>query len=111
MCEKARERPLPLGVEWEFESEVAEHIPGVKIAWTSAHGLPQEGAVTFESTEAERTVITVTLDLEPSTMVAKIADRLGMIRRRLQASLEEFKQDVEARPTGVHPNANYDTVG
>jgi hypothetical protein len=67
--------------------------------------------VTFESTEAERTVVTVTLDLEPSTMVEKIADRLGMIRRRLQASLEEFKQDVEARPTGVHPNANYDTVG
>ena len=86
---------------------MSEHVPGVKIAWTSVDGLPQEGAVTFEPAEADRTAVAVTLDLEPSSVVEKIADNLGMIRRRLQASLEEFKRHAEARQTGVHLNGSY----
>jgi hypothetical protein len=47
------------------------------------------------------------LDLEPTTAMEHVADQLGVVRRRLQTSLEEFKQNVEARPTGVQLNASY----
>ncbi len=46
--------------------------------------------------------------LHPDTVLEKIAERLGVVCRLLRNSLEEFNQNVEARPTGVHLNANYD---
>ena len=96
------------GVERKFESKVVDHIPAERIAWSSTEGLQHEGEVTFEPVDDERTTITVCLDLEPNTVVEHLADQLGVVRRRLQTSLEEFKQNVEARPTGAHLNANFD---
>lgn len=96
------------GVEREFESQVVEHVPAEKIAWSSTEGTQHEGEVTFEPIDDERTTITVQIDLEPSTVMEHLADQLGVVRRRLQTSLEEFKMNVEARPTGVHLNASYD---
>lgn len=96
------------GVEREFESEVVDQTPAQRIAWSSVDGLQHEGEVTFEPVDDERTTITVCLDLEPNTATEHLADKLGVVRRRLQTSLEEFKQNVEARPTGVHLNASYD---
>ncbi len=87
------------GVRREFESRVDAQGPG-EIVWTSVHGLPQEGSVTFEPVGLGRTVITARLDLNPGTVLEKAADRLGLVRRRLRSSLLEFKRHVEAPPSG-----------
>lgn len=96
------------GVQREFETQVVDHVPAERIVWTSTDGVDHEGEVTFESVADDRTGITVRLDLDPATMVEQIADQFGVVRRHLQASLEEFKLNVEARPTGAHLNASYD---
>lgn len=99
------------GVQREFESTVGEHLRGQKIAWTTLRGWPHEAAVTFEPVGADRTVITVSIDHQPNSIMERVADRLGLIRRRLQASLEEFKQNVEAHSTGVDLNGNHEPIG
>ena len=99
------------GVEREFETKVVDHIPTERIAWTTVDESSHEGEVTFEAVDKTRTLITVCLDLEPTTTIERIADQLGVVRRRLQTSLEDFKPNVEARPTGVHLNASYFPYG
>lgn len=99
------------GVRREFESEVVDAVPAERIAWSSVDGLQHEGSVTFEPVDDEHTTITICLDLEPSSTLEQMADSLGMVRRRMQTSLEEFKQNVEARPTGTELNASYDMHG
>lgn len=89
-----------VGVQRDFDSTVREHLPGEKVGWTSVPDLPQEGAVTFEPPAPERSVVTVTLDIEPSTMVDEIAER-GLIRRRLQASLEALSSALLPREAAV----------
>ncbi len=96
------------GVERQFDSRIVEHVPEERIAWTSVDGVEQDGEVTFERMDDERTRISICVDLEPRTMVEQVADQLGVVRRHLQSGLEEFKVNVEARPIGVDLNASYD---
>ena len=98
------------GVQREFESTVGEHVRGEKVAWTTLRGWPYEAAVIFEPAGGDRTVIMVTLDHEPNTILERVADRLGLTRRRLHASLEKFKQHVERGSSRVDSNGSHDTL-
>ncbi len=96
------------GIERQFDTQVVEDVPEERIAWTSVDGVEHDGEVTFDRISDERTKISILVDLDPSTMVEQVAEQLGVVRRHLQSSLEEFKVNVEARPTGVELNASYD---
>lgn len=89
------------GKDEEWDAEVTENIPDARIAWRSISGRRNDGLVEFEPLSAGSTRVYVKMEYEPSGMVEKVGDLIGMDQRRVHSDLEHFKQYVEQGRT-VH---------
>jgi uncharacterized membrane protein len=89
------------GKEKEWEAEVYERIPNQRIAWRSAAGTPNTGAVNFEELGNSRTRINLSLGFEPESTLEKLGDALGIVSSKIQGDLERFKRYAEERGTEV----------
>ena len=87
------------GVEREFEAEITEQEPDQRIAWKSTGGTPHAGVVTFHRLDTGKSRIMLQLDSEPEGLVEQAGDKLGLLKRRVKADLERFKELVEERGT------------
>ena len=85
------------GKEKEWDSEITEQVPDRVIAWRSISGAPNAGRVTFEPTGAERTRVRLQMDYEPETAVEKVGDALGVMSRKIDKTVEDFKEYLERR--------------
>ena len=86
------------GVQREFEAEVTEQYPDHRIAWRSVDGTSHAGVVTFHRLSDDKSRIMLQLDAEPEGAVEKVGDALGILKRRVKADLERFKEMIESRP-------------
>jgi uncharacterized membrane protein len=86
-----------------WQAEIVEQRPDEVISWRATEGAQNDGAVRFESLGADRTRITLELDVEPEGIVEKAGDALGIVERRVHGDLERFKEFIESRnqPTGA----------
>lgn len=91
------------GVRREWDARITEQIPDQLVAWTSTEGTRNDGLVTFEAVSAQRTAVTLRLDLEPDGVVETVGDALGVIETRARGDLDRFKAFIEDRvlPTGA----------
>ncbi len=80
----------------EFEAEIFEQVPDQHIAWRSTSGPYHAGRVSFQPV-GEHTKVMLEMDYEPEGVVEKVGDRLGMLDRRVQSDLENFKKFIESR--------------
>jgi len=87
------------GVQREFDAEVTEQQPDERIAWTTENGTHQAGVVTFHRLDEATTRVTLQLDHEPEGFVEKAGDALGIVQRRINGDLKNFKQFIEDRGT------------
>lgn len=91
------------GVRREWDARITEQIPDQMVAWTSTGGTRNDGLVTFDALGANRTKVTLRLDLEPDGPLETVGDALGLVGTRARSDLQRFKEFLEDRrlPTGA----------
>jgi uncharacterized membrane protein len=91
------------GQRREWIAEIIDQTPDVRVAWTSVEGAVNAGAVMFAPVGAERTRVTLTMEVEPSGAVESVGVALGFLDRQVTGDLERFKDFIESRavPTGA----------
>ena len=86
------------GKDKEFDAEIVEQVPDQRIAWRSTTpDAPNAGSVRFEPLAADRTRVRLTMEYEPQGAAEKIGDAVGILSKRVQTTIEEFKKFIEAR--------------
>ena len=91
------------GQTQEWDAEITQQEPDMRIAWTSTSGAKNGGVVTFHRIEDQTTRVTLQMDWEPQGIVQHVGDTLGFDERRVKGDLERFKTFIEERgaPTGA----------
>jgi len=87
----------------EWDAEITQQEPDMRVAWTSTSGARNAGVVTFHRIADETTRVTLQMDWEPKGIVENVGDKLGFDERRVKGDLERFKAFIEERgaPTGA----------
>jgi uncharacterized membrane protein len=90
------------GIERSWRADITEQEPDRVIAWRSTSGARNDGRVSFDSLDDERTRATLELDVEPDDPIEKAGDALGFVKRQVEGDLRRFKEFIESRgtPTG-----------
>ena len=85
------------GKHEEWDAEITEQEPDMRIAWTSTSGAHNAGVVTFHHLTDARTKVTLQMDWTPEGVVENLGATLGFDDRRVQGDLERFKTFIEER--------------
>ena len=86
------------GKDKEWDAEITDQVPDQHIAWRSTSGdAPNAGSVRFEPLGADKTRVRLTMEYEPQGAVENAGDALGVLSRRVQTSVEQFKEFIEKR--------------
>ena len=83
------------GKEKEWDAEITEQAPDLRVAWKSTTGAENAGVVTFHRLGENQTRVTVQMDYDPEGLVEHMGDALGVIERRVHGDLERFKHFIE----------------
>jgi len=84
------------GVTREFDAQITEQHPDMRVAWTSVDGPKQAGVVTFHRLDEGRTRVMLQMDFEPEGLVENVGDKLGVVGRRAEGDLKRFKDFIES---------------
>jgi len=87
------------GQRREWDAEIVEQVPDMRIAWTSTTGVKNAGAVTFHKLADATTRVMRQLEFEPEDMKEKIGDAMGFVKRQVYGDLKRFKEFIESRGT------------
>jgi uncharacterized membrane protein len=85
------------GKDVEWDAEIVEQVPDQAIAWRSTRGKGNAGEIRFDKLDEERTRVHLAIDLEPKTLVEMLGTAIGVPSWRIDADLERFKSEIEAR--------------
>jgi uncharacterized membrane protein len=86
------------GKDKEWDAEITEQVPDKHIAWRSISGdAPNAGEVRFEPVSADKTRVHLTMEYEPQGAMENIGDALGAMDRRVQSTVDDFKEFIESR--------------
>jgi uncharacterized membrane protein len=85
------------GQKIEWDAEITDQTPDVRIAWRSTSGPWQGGAALFSPIDANRTKVTVRIEYEPQGAAQHLASAFGLISSRIKGDLARFKEFIEAR--------------
>jgi len=83
------------GVKREWKAKILEQVPNVKVAWAATEGATNAGAVYFSSAGASQTSIRLELEYDPEGVVENVADKTGLVARRVEGDLQKFKSFIE----------------
>ena len=87
------------GKQKEWDAEIVEQVPDRRIAWRSISGAANAGTVRFEPLNKDRTRVQLTMEYEPAGFVEKAGDAVGLVSRKLDKAVEDFKKVIEERRT------------
>ena len=87
------------GKTTEWDAEITEQVPDMRIAWTSTTGQRNAGVVTFHRLTDTTCKVMLQLDTEPEGLAETVGDKLGFLDRRIEGDLEKFKKFIESRGT------------
>jgi uncharacterized membrane protein len=85
------------GRDKEWDSEITEQVPDQVIAWRSTSGTPNAGQVRFEPLSADRTRVRFAMEYEPETAVEKVGDAIGVLSRKVDKTVDDFREFIERR--------------
>ncbi len=83
------------GVRREWTARILEQEPDRKVAWAATEGATNAGAVYFSPAGPGQTTVRLELEYEPEGVVESVADRAGLVGRRVEADLDRFKSFIE----------------
>lgn len=84
------------GKQKEWDSEIVEQVPDERISWRSTSGARNSGTIRFLSLGENRTRIDVQIEYEPEGALENVGDAFGVLSRRLETDLEQFKHFIES---------------
>jgi uncharacterized membrane protein len=87
------------GKEKEWDAEISQQEPDMRIAWNATSGAENAGVVTFHRIDDDTSRVTLQLDVEPEGIVEDVGTALGFLERRVKGDLERFKEFIEGRGT------------
>jgi uncharacterized membrane protein len=85
------------GVTREFNATITEQHPDERVAWRSDSGPEHAGVITFHRLGDVRTRVTAQMDIDPEGFVENVADKLGILDRRVKGDIQRFKEFIEER--------------
>ncbi|MGW5517306.1 SRPBCC family protein [Nocardia africana] len=85
------------GATREFDAKITEQHPDERVSWTSEDGPRHAGVITFHRLDEDTTRVTAQMDIDPDGFVENVADKLGILDRRVKGDLERFRDFIEAR--------------
>ncbi|MEX0828333.1 MAG: SRPBCC family protein [Haliea sp.] len=86
------------GKEKEWEAEITDQVPDRHIAWRSiTDDAKNAGEVRFEPISEDSTRIHLTMEYEPEGAMENVGDALGAMDRRVQSTVDDFKEFIESR--------------
>jgi uncharacterized membrane protein len=85
------------GATREFDATIVEQQPDTRVAWRSDTGPDHAGVVTFDKVDATTTRVTARMTIDPEGFVENVADKLGVLDRRVKGDLRRFKEFIESR--------------
>ena len=86
------------GKDKEWDAEIVAQVPDERIAWRSTSAdTPNAGEVRFQPASDGRTVLHLTMEYDPEGLVENVGDAMGLLDKRVQDSVEGFKQFIENR--------------
>ncbi|WET82347.1 SRPBCC family protein [Amycolatopsis sp. QT-25] len=88
------------GVSREFDATITGQHPDERVAWTSESGPDHAGVITFHRLDDNKTRITAQMDIDPEGFAENVADKLGVLDRRIKGDMKRFKEFIESRGRG-----------
>lgn len=85
------------GRDLEWTAEITQQVPDERIGWRSISGSENAGSVSFYPLGANRTRITLRLEVEPGGALEAAGNELGVVERRVESDLRRFKEFIEER--------------
>jgi uncharacterized membrane protein len=82
------------GKQQEWNADISEQIPNVRVAWRSTDGAPNAGAVDFHYVAPDRTRVTLTMDYDSQGALENVGEALGFLDRRVTGDLDRYKKFV-----------------
>lgn len=80
-------------VEWQ--AEITQQEPDIRIGWRSTSGTENAGSVSFKPIEANKTEVTLRLHYEPEGALQTAGSALGVVGMRVKGDLARFKKFIE----------------
>ena len=80
-----------------WDAQIAEQVPGKRIAWRSIGGAQHMGVVTFHRLDDRLTRMMVQMEYHPAGALETIGNFLRMQRRRVRKDLRLFKHFIELK--------------
>ncbi|NLB46833.1 MAG: SRPBCC family protein [Microbacteriaceae bacterium] len=84
------------GVEREFNTQITEQEPDMRVAWKSTAGPQHAGVVTFHRLNGDQTRVKVQLDWDPEGFLENVGAAFQVDDMRVQGDLKEFKRLIES---------------
>jgi|SRR5919108_2491293 uncharacterized membrane protein len=85
------------GKEKQWTAKIIEQIPDHRIAWESESGEFTSGLVSFQSLGPNRTRVSLEISYDPKGFVEHAGDAIGVVSRRVENDLKQFKEFIENR--------------
>lgn len=83
------------GFSKEFVAEIIEQRPDDRIRWKVKEGIAHTGVVSFHELAPDLTRVQVSIDLEPGSMLEKMARGMRHVKRAVRGDLHRFKAYIE----------------
>ncbi|WP_026455439.1 SRPBCC family protein [Saccharomonospora iraqiensis] len=81
----------------EFDATITEQHPDERVAWASDSGPRHAGVITFHRLDPDHTRVTAQMDIDPEGFLEKVADRTGVLEKRIDGDMHRFKEFIERR--------------
>jgi uncharacterized membrane protein len=85
------------GKDEEWDAEITEQTPDMRVAWTNTSGAQNAGVVTFHRLGDNLTRVMLQIEYDPHGFVENVGDALGFVTRRVEGDLKRFKEFIESR--------------
>jgi uncharacterized membrane protein len=85
------------GAKREFDAKITEQHPDERVAWASLDGPRHAGVVTFHRLDETHTRVTAQMEIDPEGFVENVADKTGLLDRKVKGDMKRFKEFIESR--------------
>jgi uncharacterized membrane protein YgcG len=79
----------------EYTAKIETQRPDERIKWRVSQGITHTGVVTFHELGPRLTMVMVTLDVDPGSLIEKAARGMRHVKRAVRADLARFKAFIE----------------
>jgi uncharacterized membrane protein len=81
----------------EWDAVIVEQRPDDRVAWANTAGARNAGMITFHRISDDSTGVKAQMDVAPEGFAERAGDAFGIVKRRVKADLERFKDLIESQ--------------